>query len=929
MPNIKDIMRLSDPSGPKKLRERSGNRRIGLFNSNNQQQQPETVAPLKIHIQSLIRSAESIVEEIEYMLNRSNIGSKAAPERSIVEGDSSTAVETSNANAIRSLLNNNHARIIYLLQTTSKLPQETVESLSSEYQTLVKEYPDTGFSSQKFMDSLTHFLHHLISLAAEVDENELNSFKLVLDDILKLILSFKAQSLTANHSPLPPINLPDIFEPPHDNSYYQLISGLKNQPPGGVAAFSDELKMISAFLDSRGSDHSSLLKSAGNLIGEGLKRPLNSLELRTLIGSLGIDSEARITRSINEKNFSSHQDFPPLRRMLFNDLSSHLSTLSNNKLSSEKFRVVKSGIELFQALFEKEPPSSGSSLTVPATSTLSRLYITRAAQSLNYFGVIPDSLNLIALEALLESDYPVTRDGINSLNNTVSSFPVKSETRQEIKSLMKAALFLKGMKLDLSMESALFIGRVIESRNNVSRILSVLLDNDFPQTLNFPDGIDKLHEITKRLSGLMSGKTVRFEEIIKFSTALGIEVPRELKKQSSVPLSQIKEFDARKLLQKVQTELNSTIEKYSPAKLFSGNVRALIKLYSLERSIRAVIAGKTPDSLPNIEEYLSETGSHLNALERKIAARLIAREIDPTQALIKKISDYLKNYSGADKNNQGTIKIERAVRAVISRMPLNGITWRLLKPLDTIFPELSRSAMEYLELISQSELHTENNDRMKGILEILIAVSTGKLDQKSLTKMSSLLGNSTMNNRLIGHSRVMSKQAEQLPETVKNQLLRIEEELNQRATKKSGKEVESLLRALSTALERLEILQTNNSRKEGLFQFLLPFPDTPGGGQASFRYSKKESAGDDEDFSISLKLSPEPIGPIEITLHKLQTGVVATLIIKRREYLELISENIHLLTRRFDSIGFGEVSVSCTLSSKPEVKRRRLTGLYA
>ncbi|MCH7495616.1 MAG: flagellar hook-length control protein FliK, partial [Candidatus Marinimicrobia bacterium] len=663
--------------------------------------------------------------------------------------------------------------------------------------------------------------------------------------------------------------------------------------------------------------------------GEGLKRPLNSLELRSLIDSLGIDIEARITRSINEKNFSSYQDFPPLRRMLFNDLSSQLSTLSNNKLSSEKFRVVKSGIELFQALFEREPPSSGSSLAVPATSTLSRLYTTRAAQSLNFFGVTPDSLNLIALEALLESDYPVTRDEINSLNNIISSFLVKSGTRQEIKSLMMAALYLKRMKLNRTMENALFISRVVESRNNVSRILSVLLDNDFPQALNLPDGIDKLHEITKRLSGLMSGKTVRFEEIIRFSTALGIEVPQELRNQFSVPLSQFKEFDARKIMQKVQTELNSTIEKLSPAKLFSGNFRALIKLYSLERSIRAVIAGKMPGSLPDIEEYLTEPGSHLNALERKIAARLIARQIDPTQALIKKISNYLKNYSGADKDNQGTIKIERAVRAVISRMPLNGITWRLLKPLDAISPALSRSAMQYLELISQSELHTESNDRMKGILELLIAVSTGKPDQKSLIKMSSLLDNSTMNNRLIGHSRANSKQVEQLTETVKNQLLRIKEELNRHSTKKSVKEVESLLRALSTALERLEILQTNNSRKEGLFQFLLPFPDTPDGGQANFRYSKKESAGDDEDFSISLKLSPEPIGPIEITLRKLQTGVVATLIIKRREYLELISENIHLLTRRFESIGFGEVNVSCTVSRNPEVKRGRLTGLYA
>ena len=191
------------------------------------------------------------------------------------------------------------------------------------------------------------------------------------------------------------------------------------------------------------------------------------------------------------------------------------------------------------------------------------------------------------------------------------------------------------------------------------------------------------------------------------------------------------------------------------------------------------------------------------------------------------------------------------------------------------------------------------------------------------------MDDSTINNQLTNHSRAISKQVEQLTETVKNELLRIKEEINRHSTKKSVKEVESLLKSLSTALERLEIFQMDNSRKEGLFQFILPFPNTPDEGQANFRFSKKESAGDDEDFSISLKLSPEPIGPIEISLRKLKNGVVATLIIKRREYLELISENIHLLTRRFESIGFNEVSVSCAVSRNPEVKRRRLTGLYA
>ena len=925
MPHIADILRSSEPSGLKKLREGSKSGRTGLFNSNNPQH-PETGASLKTNIQSLIRSAESIVEEIEYILNRPDFGRKAAPEGNNIGGDASTAVETSNADAVRSLLNNNHARIINLLQTTAKLPPETVKSVSSEYQALVREHPDTGFSSQKFMDGLTHFLQTLISLAVEANENELNSFKIVLDDMLKLILSFKAQSLTANRSLLPPINLPDSFEPPHDNSYYQLISGLKNQPPGGLTAFSDELSSISAFLESGGIVPSPLLKDTGELIEKGLERPLNSLELKALIGSLGIDSEARISRSIAEKNFSSHHKFPPLRRILFNKLSSQLLTLSNNELSSEKYRAIKTGMEFFQTLFEK---SSGSYNPAPETSMLSRLYIIRAAQSLNYLGVIPDSLNLIALEALLESDNPVTRDEIKSLTDTISAFPVKTGSRQEIKSLMKAALLLKSMKLNRSFENAVFISRIAESRYNLSRILSTLLDIDSSQALNLPDGIDKLHEITKQLSGMLSGKTVRFADLIKLSIALAVEVPQELKKQISFPLSQIKENDARKILQKVQTELNSAIEKISPAKLFSDNVRALIKFHSLERSISAVIAGKSPDSLQNIEEYPAEQASNLNSLERKIAARLIARQLDPAQPLIKKISNYLKSYSGADRDKPGTMKIERAVKAVTSRMPLNETTWQLLKPLDSLSSAVARSANDYLELISQSEVHTGNNEGMKGILELLIAISTGKPDQKSLIKMSSLLGNSTVNNRLINHSRAISKQVQQLTETVKNQLLRIKEEINQHSTKKSVKEVESLLKSLSTALERLEIFQMNNSRKEGLFQFILPFPNTPDDGQANFRFSKKESAGDDEDFSISLKLSPEPIGPIEISLRKLKTGVVATLIIKRREYLELISENIHLLTRRFESIGFGEVSVSCTVSSNPEVKRRRLTGLYA
>ena len=188
MPHIADILRSSEPSGRKKLRERSKSGRTGLFNSNNPRH-PETGTSLKTNIQSLIRSAESIMEEIEYILNRPDFGHKAAPEGNIIEGDASTAVETSNADAVRSLLNNNHARIINLLQTTAKLPPETVQSVSSEYQALVREHPDTGFNSQKFMESLTHFLQTLISLAVEANENELNSFKIVLDDMLKLILS--------------------------------------------------------------------------------------------------------------------------------------------------------------------------------------------------------------------------------------------------------------------------------------------------------------------------------------------------------------------------------------------------------------------------------------------------------------------------------------------------------------------------------------------------------------------------------------------------------------------------------------------------------------------------------------------------------------------------------------------------------------------
>ena len=98
MPHIADILRASEPSGLKKLRDRSKSSRTRLFNSNNPQH-PETGASLKTNIQSLVRSAESIVEEIEYILNRPNFGRKAAPEGNIIRGDASTAVETSNADA--------------------------------------------------------------------------------------------------------------------------------------------------------------------------------------------------------------------------------------------------------------------------------------------------------------------------------------------------------------------------------------------------------------------------------------------------------------------------------------------------------------------------------------------------------------------------------------------------------------------------------------------------------------------------------------------------------------------------------------------------------------------------------------------------------------------------------------------------------------
>lgn len=926
---LKQIIRTLDPSIRRKISSDAVPKNIKSVNLKgtvNLQQTLSSDIKAKV-IDNLI---DSILKEMDSLMP-SSTGRKTVFEQKLAavfsEESGSVSASIVHSKSMKTTLMQRLVQLVSIVENSPSMNQKEVELIRHLMDNLIESNSNSKVDFRTYLKNMHEFLTAIRSLVTVGSPDFLREVKSVLEDIFRLLVSYKVDGIGRENAlfsySVKPNEFSRLGEPIIDSSYLRLISGNVGMPKTADKTFIEQLLKLADSGSKRGLELPVTEKLA-SLLKTGATRPMGKSELQAVVSLLGVEREAKFAKFISQNSTSIGIQYPVIRKFLFNQISSQLNQLSSGKLTPAHYRKLDSGMNLFHNLFKLEIALPDDVKIKSNYPIIQKLFYSRLAQGLSAHGINPTAHRIIGSQVLLANNQEVSKKSLNSLFKSSSAIINNIKIRNNLKPYLNASLLLKRLELPQTFVNAQYISDVLKVHSKLSGAFDQLKSSQHPITSSYPSGLARLSELSARITAFVDGKNGNFKDLIEFSSATGVKIPHKL-----VRLGIRSSNSPKSLLRESNAELEKIYQRIKASSITASAVKNIIELNKIADYLTMNIHKAPSAELGDSEEILTKLGITQNKFDAKIGMRMIMMDMEISSVAIKKVSKFLLETLSIKESKISVPDINRALRMVKSDLPLNQKIWDEFRTTEILSPENERLISNYLSLLNTSAAVTKSEDGLKQLLELLLSISSGVGKKDSLKLTKSLLGRTDKIPSSLQIKQTTDKLNNYIGNSVKSELMILEEKLMTTRSAIQKDQFNSLLNSLTTVLNGIHVLQANNSRHSNEFLFAFPFPFSPAEDQAFCHYSKDQTSEGEDKINIKMTLSPEPIGTIEVSIVKTAKQIDVTFSLERQEYQKLFLENIAEFGERLRSNGSSLINVHCAKLIKKAPKEPSLPGLYA
>ena len=927
MPVLKQIIRMMDPSIRRRNTSESHLKNISAVNLKGavNYQEALSINNKAIAVDNLI---DSILKEMDALMP-SSAGRKSAsgqkPDGIISLESGTVSASVVNSKSMQTTIKQRLIQLVSVVENSPSMNQKEIDLIKHLMNNLMGTTSNSNDELKQYLKNMYEFLTVIRSLTTVGSPDFLKAVKSVLDDIYRLLISYKVDGIGRGNTIISYseklIELSRLQEPIIEPSYLRLISGNAGMPKIGVESLMEELSKIADFYGgARGKEILSIEKLAA-LLKMGTTRPMNKSELQTVVNLIGLDREVKMAKFISH-NSSVSLKYPVMRNILFNQISSLLTELSAGNLSPSLYRKIDAGMNLFHNLFRPELTVPGDNKIISNNFIIQKLFYSRLAQGLSSHGIDPVAHRIIGSQVLLENNQKVSKKSLDSLFNSSSSIINNIKIKNNLKLYLNASTVLKRLELPQTFVNAKYISEVLKVHSQLSNAFNQLNSNQYLKTA--PGGLMRLSELSAKITAFTGGKSGNYKDLIEFSLAMGVKVPHKL-----VRLGVRSSNSPKSLLRESNAQIENNYQRINAGSVKSVAIKNIIELNKISDQL-AINVHKTPPAESSVrEEIITKLGITKNKLDAKIGMRMVLMDIDISSGSIKKVSKFLLETLSIKESKISVPDIDRALRMVKSDQSLNQKVWNEFRASDILSPENEQLISNYLTLLNASSSMNKYDDGLKQLLELLLSISSSIGNRESLKLVKSLFDRKNKFSNSLQTKQTADKLNNYIGNSLKSDLMALEEQLTAAKSTNQKDQIKSILNSMMTVLDGIHILQANNSRQGNDFLFAFPFPFSAADDQALGHYFEDQSSEGEDQINIKLTLSPEPIGTIEVSILKSEKFINVTFSLERQEYQELFLENISGFGERLKSKGLGVTTIHCEKLIKKNSQESSLPGLYA
>jgi len=927
---LKQIIRGMDPSIRRRNSSEAYSKNINLANpqsSTNLQQ----IASTDIKAISVNNLIDSILKELGSLMMSSvrhkNVsGQKLDTVFPFENGAVSGSLVQSKS--MRTTLNQQLVLLAAAVESSQSVNQKDVDLVKQLMNNLIETNSKSDVDLANYLKNMYEFLSVIKSLTALSSPVFLRAVKSILDDIFRLLVSYKVDGFGHGSRIFSfsekPNELSMLREPIIEPSYLKLLSGNAGMPKIADKSFVELLSKISDLIGStKGMEYRSIEKAA-ILLKMGTTRPLTGRELQIVANLFGVDREAKLAKFISHNSLPAKLNYPMMRRLLFNNISSQLTELSSGDLSPDLYRKIDSGMELFHNLFRAEKIVSTDSNIKSSYSIIQKLFYSRLTQGLSSHGIEPTSLRIIGSQVLLENSREVTKESLNSMFNSSAPIINNIKIRNNLKPHLNASMLLKRLELPQTFINARYIIEVLKVHAQLSKAF-VQVD-PIQQTLapSSLSGLRRLSDLSAGITAFINGKNGDYKNLIEFSLAMGVKIPPKL-----VRLGVRSSNSPESLSDEINTEIENSYQQVKTGTVAAGMIKNLIGLRKISDQFIMNVPGLSPPESGKSEDIITKLGITKNKIEEKIGMRLILMDMDLSSGSVNKVSKFLLETLGIKESKITVPDIDRILRMVRSDLPLNQKVWNELRTFDILSPENEQLILNYLNLLNSSASVNKSDDGLRQLLELLLSLSSDVGKKDSLKIARSLLSRTDKILNSFQLKQTADKLDTYIGKTLKSELMTLEAQLKSTLSTNRKDQIKSLFNSLAAVFEGIHTLQANNSNQSDEFFFAFPFPHSSADAQAFCHYFEDQTPEGEDQMNIKLTLSPEPIGTVEVSILKSEKRIDVTFNLERQQYRELFLENIEEFGEKLKSVGHQLIKIHCSKLIKKETEELNLPGLYA
>jgi len=644
---------------------------------------------------------DSILKEMDSLVLKP-AGRKTAFEQKLAvvfstESDSASG-SVVRSKSMQTTLKQRLIQLVSLVENSPSINRKEVERVRHLMENLLEKDSNSKVDFKTYLKFMHEFLSAIRSTATIGSPNFLRAAKSILDDIFRLLVSYKVDGIGRENAVFSysekPNELSRHGEPIIEPSYLKLISGNVGIPKTADKLFIEQLFKIIDFGNTKGMELPSSEKIA-SLLKKGAALPMTKNELQAVVNLIGVERESKLAKFISQNSISFGIKYPVLRKFLFNQISSQLTQLSSGKLSPELYRKIDLGMNLFHNLFRPEIASPGNIKNKSNYFLIQKLFYSRLAQGLSAHGINPTAHRIIGSQVLLENNQAVSKKSLNSLFNSSSAIINHIKIRDNLKPYLNASLLLKRLELPQTFVNAQYIRNVLKVHSQLSGAFDQLDSSQYSKTSSYQSGLGRLSELSERIAAFIDGKKGNFKDLIKFSSALGVKIPHKLARlgirSSNSPES---------LLRESKAEIENNYQRIKAGSGTSVAIKNIIELNKISNYLTMSIHKTAVAELGNNEEIFTKLGITQNKFDAKIGMRMIMMDMEISSVAIKKVSKFILETLSIKESRISVPDIDRAIRMVKSDLPLNHKNWHEFKKFDILSPENERLISNYLNRLN-------------------------------------------------------------------------------------------------------------------------------------------------------------------------------------------------------------------------------------